>query len=68
MSETAAIEERLAVLESEIAQLKRQVMLTRTWDTWLDRVTGSLEDTPEFDEVLRLGREIRKSDAPDGET
>ena len=27
---------------------------------WIDRITGSFADCPEFDEIVRLGREFRK--------
>ena len=36
-------------------------------ENWIDRITGSFQDDPEFDEILRLGREMRNTDPPDGE-
>ncbi len=32
--------------------------------TWLEEVSGSFENDPEFDEVVRLGKELRKADRP----
>lgn len=34
-------------------------------ESWIQKVAGSFKDEPEFDEILRLGREIRQSDRPD---
>jgi len=33
-------------------------------DTWLDGVSGSFENDPELDEVVRLGKELREADKP----
>jgi hypothetical protein len=49
--------ERLAVLEKEVAELKRRVEGSR--GNWPDNVFGRMSDFPEFDEVVRLGRELR---------
>ena len=62
MSGQNGVEERLALLEKEVAELKRTV---RPRENWFDRVAGSMKDDPEFDEVLRLGREIRQAERPD---
>lgn len=68
MSEAGTVEERLGVLEREIAELKRQMASPRTSENWFTLVAGSFKDEPEFEEVLRLGREIRRSDRPDAQT
>jgi hypothetical protein len=51
------IAERLAVLEKEVAELKLRVEGNR--GNWPDNVFGRMADFPEFDEVVRLGRELR---------
>jgi len=61
MSDHQGVENRLSVLEAEIEELKRSV---KPAQNWFDRVAGSMKDEPEFDEVLRLGREIRQADRP----
>ena len=48
---------RLAVLEHEVADLKRRVETSS--GNWPDRVFGRMKDFPEFDEVTRLGRDLR---------
>lgn len=56
---------RVKTLETEVAQLKQKSAeapaatsdRVRRWES----VLGSMKDDPEFAEVLRLGREYRKS-------
>jgi hypothetical protein len=67
MAETENVERRLAALEQEVAELKRRIPGAGKPD-WRQRVAGSFKDEPEFDEVLRLGREIRQADRPNGES
>jgi hypothetical protein len=64
MSEAATVEQRLDALERAVADLQRQAPVGQPW--W-ERVAGSMKDLPEFDEVLRLGREARDADRPGDE-
>jgi hypothetical protein len=57
----ADVEERIAALESELAAVKRQLATLTKPRAWLDDVAGSMNAWPEFDEVVRLGREWRES-------
>ncbi len=68
MSTQPSLEERLTALEKQVAELQQQVeQLRKRWPltepkpNWLEQISGSMADFPEFDEVLRLGREIRQS-------
>jgi hypothetical protein len=65
----STVEDRLSVLESEVQAVKRQLASIRKPRVWLDEVAGSMDDWPEFDEVLQLGRAFRQSvcDAPENE-
>ena len=67
----ATVEERLEKLEKEIAELTTaRTGPGLTGDKkpgWTSRIAGSFQDDPEFDEVLRLGREDRKLDLVNGE-
>jgi hypothetical protein len=56
------MEERLSALESELQSVKRQLATLGNRRTWLDEVAGSMDPWPEFEEVLRLGREFRQSE------
>jgi len=68
MSDQGTVEQRLAVLEGEMAELKRQIGLARAPVNWFGFVAGSFRDDPDFEEVLRLGGELRRSDPSDGRT
>jgi hypothetical protein len=59
----SSVDDRLTALESEIAVLRQR--LERDSD-WITRVSGSMSRYPEFDEVLRYGRDARSSDMDDG--
>ena len=54
-----SIEERLGELEKKVADLLARVEDQGKKD-WVSRVVGSFANCPEFDEVIRLGREFRK--------
>lgn len=58
------IEERLAKVERELAELKRRLPTPLPQDAWYWKVAGSMAAYPEFEEVARLGREFRKADSP----
>lgn len=60
----ATLEERVTRVEKQLAELANHVTAAPQESNWVDRITGSFAETPEFDEVLRLGREIRQSDRP----
>ena len=49
-------------MENDLAQLKSQMDRLRPERGWIDRITGSFKDDPDFEEILRLGREIRQAD------
>ena len=53
--------QRVAELEVQVVALKKRAPPAKNW---MDVVVGSLEHEPEFDEVLRLGREYRAANRP----
>lgn len=62
--ETLANREGKAV-EDLAAEIFHQALAERVPNgSWLDEVSGSFENDPEFDEVVRLGEELRKADRP----
>lgn len=61
MSDT--LESRLARIERELAILKAQS--TRDKSNWIADITGTFRDHAEFDEIVRLGKEIRDAEEPD---
>jgi hypothetical protein len=59
----ATIDARLTQLESQVAALKQQVEGNAN-QGWLERVIGSTKDMPDFDDVVRYGREARQAQLP----
>jgi hypothetical protein len=64
MPDERNLEQRIATLEKEVAELKHAAAKPGSGENWFQRVAGSFKNQPEFDEVLRLGREIRQADRP----
>lgn len=60
---TAELEQRVSVLEREFQALKGLVVAGSPPKDWRSTF-GAFADDPEFDEILRLGREIRQREAP----
>lgn len=60
MSNATTIEQRLTAVESQLAELKQKLATPKS-DYWIERIAGTFKDVPEFDEIVRLGREFRKS-------
>ena len=59
------LEVRLTAVEIEVAKLTA-VVLPSAEPPWYEKMAGSMRDFPEFEEVARLGREIRLADvSPD---
>ena len=63
MSDT--IEIRLARVERELAILRSKS--TRDKSNWLSEITGSFKDDPHFEEIVRLGKEMRDAEQPEYE-
>jgi len=61
MSDKQEIEKRLAEVEKEVADLKQLLISAGDDKSWIERITGTFKDDPDFYEIVRLGREFRKS-------
>jgi hypothetical protein len=61
MTPNITIEERLTALERQMEEIKQQLAHERTQGNWIDKVAGSHKDDPVFAEIVRLGREFRRS-------
>ena len=57
-----SLEERVATLEKQMAQLLGSTENVKTKKDW-SPTFGMFANDPEFDEVLRLGRDIRQQEA-----
>ncbi len=62
MLDEANLEQRLAILEQTVADIKHQVIDAPTYSNWLEKVIGSISDEPAFLEALEYGRSLRHAD------
>jgi hypothetical protein len=60
---SGTIESRLARIERELAILKART--SRDKSNWIADITGSFKDDPDFDEIVRLGKEMRDAEQPE---
>ena len=60
-----AIEKRLAALEEELARLKSKVEGIETASKpWWERIAGTFENDPIYEQAMELGRRYRNSLRP----
>ena len=65
MSMEPSIEQRLAAVETAVAELQRCFdSAPKAANNWVERFTGSFKDEPAFAEVVEYGRAIRIADRP----
>jgi hypothetical protein len=62
MIESDDLEARIAKLEKEMIEVRLQLDGSLAMQDWLRRVSGRFKDDSDFDEIVRLGREIRHAD------
>jgi hypothetical protein len=55
------IEDRLAVLETEVAHLKQQLVSSAAQMPWWEKNLGTFANDPMYEEAMRLGQEYRQS-------
>jgi hypothetical protein len=67
MLDEAILERRLAIIEQEVANLKRKSESNSLSGNWLDKLIGSISDQSAFLEALEYGREFRQADKPNDE-
>ncbi len=58
----ASVEERLANVEKDIAELKAKAQTETSRRGWVKKVEGTFRNDPVYDKILKLGREERLSD------
>lgn len=61
----AELTKRVAALEREVTQLKKQIEAqSKDKRPWWERCAGRFANDPGFEEMVRLGREYRESLQP----
>jgi hypothetical protein len=60
--EEFTLEERVAELERQVGRLTKHVFQDSSNPGWVRKIVGSMENDPDFAEILKLGREIREAD------
>ena len=63
-STRSELEQRVADLESEMSKLKRKVDQLDRDEPWWEKITGTFEDDPIYDEAMKHGRQYRQSLKP----
>jgi hypothetical protein len=58
------LEERVALLEAEVARLKHKVEQDTPVKPWWENIVGTFADNPAYDEAMQLGHEYRNSLRP----
>src|SRR5690349_21037637 len=66
---TLSLEERVAALEDEVAQLKTKMGKEQSSDAlpWWERIFGAFRDDPLYEEAMALGRAYRGALRPPDE-
>ena len=59
-----SVEERLAHLEKEVLRLKAHKQISQSKDNWISDIVGTAADDPDYEEILRLGKEARDAQQP----
>lgn len=62
------IEKRVAVLEKEVASLRKKVERTESPGNWWERIAGTFQNDPIYKQAMKLGREYRMAQKPHNST
>ena len=60
----SALEKRVTALEEELAALRRKIEGAGAVEPWWQRIAGTFEHDPIYEEAMRLGRKYRESLRP----
>ena len=61
---SSALEKRVAVLEEELARLRRKIETAEITRPWWERIAGTFEKDPVYEQAMKMGRDYRKSLSP----
>jgi hypothetical protein len=60
----AQIEKRIAALEEELSRLRDRVEGKDTAKPWWERIAGTFQEDPVYQEAMKLGQQYRRSLKP----
>ena len=60
----SALEKRVAALEGELARLRDKLEAAEAAKPWWERIAGTFEKDPVYEQAMKMGREYRKSLSP----
>jgi hypothetical protein len=66
MTEVETLEQRVAALEREVADLRQQLTVKKDGN-WLARVAGVVKDEDAFWQAMEYAKEFRNADRPEDE-
>jgi uncharacterized small protein (DUF1192 family) len=58
---SARLDQRVAALEAEVAQLKRKLGERDTMVPWWEQIAGTFQNDPLYERAMRLGHQYRQS-------
>jgi hypothetical protein len=61
-----SLEQRMAELEQELAALRKKVEDLAGTKPWWERIAGTFEHDAVYEQAMRLGREYRRPQRPNG--
>ena len=64
MASSSPLEQRVAVLEAEVATLKRKLDTLDRTPPWWEQIAGTFENDPIYEKAMQLGREYRQTLRP----
>lgn len=62
----STVEEHLAKVERDLEAIKREKLPENSKLGWLERVRGTFKGDPDFEEIVRLGEELRNTESTEG--
>jgi len=62
----STVEERLAKVERDLEAIKRDKLAANSKLGWLEKVRGKFKGDPDFEEIVRLGKEPREKESSEG--
>jgi hypothetical protein len=62
----ATVEERLAKVERDLEAIKREKLAANSKLGWLEKVRGTFKGDRDFEEIVRLGKELRDKESAEG--